>query len=283
MDLASSGTCNDANAELLRRIERALEAAARSISAFVPGSVKAEHKTSNDLVTEADRLANRVLHDALLRDTEGWLSEESVDDLSRLEKQRVWVVDPLDGTREFVAGIPEWCISVAMIENGQPVAGGVCNPATGETFLGAMGLGVTRNGKPVRASTCKSLSGALVLASRSETARGEWDCFRQSPFAIRPMGSVAYKLALVAAGMADATWTLVAKNEWDIAAGVALVTAAGGCVRTPEDAPLVFNRKSNLVPALLACGQTLEGELTRFLNAHLVGLRLSIACAFPTP
>lgn len=273
MDLASPPANNHANAEVLRRIEHALEAAARSISSFVPGSVKAEYKCGDALVTEADRVANRVLHDSLRRDTEGWLSEESVDDFSRLAKQRVWVVDPLDGTSEFVAGIPEWCISVAMIENGQPIAGGVCNPATGEVFLGALGLGVTRNGKPVCASSCRTLSGAVVLASRSETTRGEWDCFRQSPFAIRPMGSVAYKLALVAAGLADATWTLVAKNEWDIAAGAALVAAAGGYVRTPDDAPLVFNRKSTLVPGLLACGPTLQGELASFLDAHLRATR----------
>lgn len=260
-------------AETLRRIETALETAARSISAFVPGSVEAEYKDGDALVTEADRVANRVLHDALLRDSEGWLSEESVDDLSRLEKERVWVVDPLDGTREFVAGIPEWCISVAMIENGQPIAGGVCNPATGEIFLGALGLGVTRNDKPVRATACQSLSRAVVLASRSETERGEWDCFKQSPFVIRPTGSVAYKLALIAAGAADATWTLVAKNEWDIAAGVALVTAAGGCARTPEGQPLVFNRRSTLVPGLLACGRTLEEEIACFLDRHLRAAR----------
>ena len=264
---------NHSSAEILRRIEDALEAAARSISAFVPGSVKAEYKCGDDLVTEADRIANRVLHDALLRDSEGWLSEESVDDLSRLGKGRVWVVDPLDGTREFVAGIPEWSISVAMIENGHATAGGVCNPATGEIFLGAAGLGVTRNRKPVRASDCKSLSGAVVLASRSETARGEWDCFRQSPFTIRPMGSVAYKLALVAAGAADATWTLVAKNEWDIAAGVALVTAAGGCVRRLEDEPLTFNGRSTLVRGLVASGRILQEELTCFLDAHLRAAR----------
>lgn len=266
---------NYSSAEILRRIEDALSAAARSISAFVPGSVKEEYKSGNQLVTEVDRGINRVLGLILVRDGEGWLSEESADDFSRLDRNRVWVVDPLDGTREFVAGIPEWCISVAMIENGRAVAGGVCNPATGEIFLGALGLGVTRNGKPVRTSDCKSLSEAVVLASRSETARGEWDCFRQSPFAIRPMGSVAYKLALVAAGAADATWTLVAKNEWDIAAGVALVAAAGGCVRRLEDQPLVFNRRSTLVHGLLACDQTLEKEMTCFLDRHLRAARRS--------
>jgi len=262
-----------ANQDILRRIENALHAAARSISAFVPGTVTAEYKDANNLITQADRIANRVLHRALVCDGDGWLSEESVDDFSRLNKNRVWVVDPLDGTREFVAGIPEWSISVALIENGRPVAGGVCNPDTAETFLGAVGLGVTRNGKPVRASACKTLSSAVVLASRSESERGEWACFQQSPFVIRPMGSVAYKLALVAAGLADATWTLVAKNEWDIAAGVALVQAGGGCVRGLEGEPLTFNRRSTLVPGLVACGQTLADDVNCFLDGHLRATR----------
>ena len=89
-----------------------------------------------------------MLRQNLLRDGEGWLSEESVDDLSRLEKSRVWVVDPLDGTREFVKGIPEFCVSIGYVENGRPVAGGICNPATNETFIGSIETGVLYNGKP---------------------------------------------------------------------------------------------------------------------------------------
>ena len=120
-----------------------------------------------------------MLRQELLREGEGWLSEESVDDFSRLEKKRVWIVDPLDGTREFVAGIPEFCVSVAMVEDGIPVAGGICNPATNEIFLGSLDSGVTYNGKPARASQRTSLEGAVILASRSETKRGEWKRFRE--------------------------------------------------------------------------------------------------------
>ncbi len=262
---------NSSGAENLQRIQEALEAAVQAISGFVPGALKAEHKAGNQLVTEADRKINRVLREFLVRDGEGWLSEESADDLTRLEKKRVWVVDPLDGTREFIAGIPEWGISVALVEDGRAIAGGVCNPATGEIFLGALGLGVTRNGKPVRTSDCTSLLGAVILASRSETERGEWDCFRSAPFATRPMGSVAYKLALVSAGLADATWTMVPKNEWDIAAGVALVEATGGFVRRLDDLPLRFNRKSTLVPGLVACGTGLREEVCDLLESQLRG------------
>ncbi len=255
----------DSSEEILKRIKNALEAAVESISAFIPGAVATEFKVGDDPVTEADRTANRILREALIRDGEGWLSEESVDDSARLEKERVWVVDPLDGTREFVTGIPEWCISVGFVENGKAVAGGICNPSTQQLFLGAVGQGITLNGKSVGASNCRRLSEAVVLASRSEVKRGEWDCFRQASFVTRPMGSVAYKLALVAAGLADATWTLAPKNEWDIAAGVALVESAGGLARQIDNSVIRFNQKSTLLPGLLACGPFLHEELTCFL------------------
>jgi myo-inositol-1(or 4)-monophosphatase len=258
---------NGSNSEIMRRIQYALEAAVDSIRSFIPGEVKAEFKSGDDPVTEADRTINRILRSALVRDGEGWLSEESVDDLARLKKERVWVVDPLDGTREFVNGTPEWSISVAFVENGRAVAGGVCNPATGELFLGAIGHGISLNGSPVRPSDRKSLVGGVVLASRSEVKRGEWNCFRQAPFMTRPMGSVAYKLALVAAGLADATWTLIPKNEWDIAAGTALVECAGGFVRYPDNTPLVFNRRSTLLPGLFACGPYLLEQVSAVLES----------------
>src|ERR1700731_3323792 len=137
----------------LDRIERALKEAVAVLSQFVSGKVKADRKPSDrSLITEADRSVNRVLQKSLLRDQEGWLSEESTDDLTRLKMRRVWVVDPLDGTREFVAGIPEWSISVAMAEAGRVIAGGVCNPATEEIFLGSIETGVTYNGKRVYAT-----------------------------------------------------------------------------------------------------------------------------------
>src|SRR5450755_5116228 len=223
---------NSSNAETLQRIQSATEAARVVFSRFTAGAIETEYKIGHDPVTEADRALDAVLRKELLRDGEGWLSEESVDDYTRLEKSRVWVVDPLDGTREFVAGIPEFCVSIAMVENGVPVAGGICNPATNEVFLGSLDSGVTYNGTPARASQRTSLEGAVILASRSETKRGEWKRFDKAAAKVRPMGSVAYKLALVSVGLADITFTLTPKNEWDIAAGAALVESAGGFART---------------------------------------------------
>src|SRR5258707_5863464 len=121
-----------AYSDILARIEAALGASRAVFSRFTPGAIEAEYKAGHDPVTEADRAVDAVLRQNLLRDGEGWLSEESVDDPSRLEKNRVWVVDPLDGTREFVAGIPEFCVSIGFVENARPAAGGICNPATKE-------------------------------------------------------------------------------------------------------------------------------------------------------
>src|SRR5215467_12073435 len=110
--------------DTLERIHAALEAGREVLNRYTPGAIEAEYKAGHDPVTEADRAVDKVLRQHLLRSDEGWLSEESVDDLTRLDRERVWVVDPLDGTREFVLGIPEFCISIAMVENGVPVAGG---------------------------------------------------------------------------------------------------------------------------------------------------------------
>ncbi|HYU45805.1 MAG TPA: 3'(2'),5'-bisphosphate nucleotidase CysQ [Terriglobales bacterium] len=254
--------------ETLERIHAALEAAREVLGRFTPGAIKAEYKAGHDPVTEADHAVDAVLRKNLLRDGEGWLSEESVDDFTRLGKQLVWVVDPLDGTREFVQGIPEFCVSIALVENHIPVAGGICNPATNELILGSRDTGVTYNGKPAYPSWRKDLHGALVLASRSEVKRGEWKQFESADFKIRPMGSVAYKLGLVSAGRADLTFTLVPKNEWDVAAGAALVESAGGWILKLDHSPLRCNQKNPLISGLLAGGPFLKDPLLAMLDRH---------------
>jgi myo-inositol-1(or 4)-monophosphatase len=257
---------NHSYSDIVRRIQSALEASRAVFSRFTSGAIEAEYKAGHDPVTEVDKSVDAVLRQELLRDGEGWLSEESVDDFTRLHKTRVWVVDPLDGTREFVAGVPEFCVSVAMVENGRPVAGGICNPATHEIFLGSLDSGITYNGKPAAPTQRSSLNGALILASRSEIKRGEWKRFENASFKIRPMGSVAYKLALVSAGLADATFTLSPKNEWDVAAGSALVESSGGFVSTLENLPVRCNNKSPLLPGMFACGPLLADELSALVR-----------------
>lgn len=256
-------------APILQRIAAAIEASRAVFARFTPGAIETEYKIGHDPVTEADRALDAVLRKELLREDEGWLSEESVDDPVRLERSRVWVVDPLDGTREFVKGIPEFCVSIGFVENGRPVAGGIYNPATDETFLGSIESGVTYNGKPSTPTQRTALDGALVLASRSEVKRGEWKVFENGPLNIRPMGSVAYKLALVSAGLADITFTLTPKNEWDVVAGAALVQSAGGFVSTLEKSDLTANRRDPLLSGLLASGPHLKEPLLALVEPHL--------------
>ncbi len=258
-----------AYSDILQRIEAAIGDARSVFARFTPGAIDAEFKAGHDPVTEADRAIDTVLRQNLLRDGEGWLSEESVDDFSRLEKSRVWVVDPLDGTREFVKGIPEFCVSIGYVEKGRPVAGGIHNPATNETFIGAIDMGVLYNGQPAISSQRTQLQGAVTLASRSEVKRGEWKTFENGPLHIRAMGSVAYKLALVSAGLADITFTLTPKNEWDVAAGAALVLSSSGFLGTLNGSTFRANSRDPLLSGLIASGPQLRDELLKLLEPHL--------------
>ncbi len=255
--------------DVLDRIERGLDSAKEIFANYKPGEVAYRFKQGDDPITEADDAVDAVLKRTLPREGEGWLSEETVDSADRLIRSDVWIVDPLDGTREFVSGIPEWCVSIGFTRDGEALAGGICNPVTGQTVVGARGLGVKYNGKSASASTIDALSGARIMASRSEIKRGEWDRFEGEDFQIVPCGSVAYKLGLVACGECDATWTLVPKHEWDVAAGVALVLAAGGSVFTIDGSPVVFNRPKPKLSGMIATAPGLAGPISEFLQIEL--------------
>ena len=252
--------------EILGRIETALKTASEVAKQFINQKLNVQYKEDWDPVTEADREVNETLKKILLAEGEGWLSEETTDDHGRLEKQNVWIVDPIDGTREFIQGIPEWAISVAYVRNGRPIAGGICNPASDEIVIGSLNTGVTYNGAAAKMSARETLSGAVVLGSRSEAKRGEWDRFSNQDFAVRHVGSVAYKLGLVAAGRGDATWTLVPKHEWDVAAGVVLVQSAGGYTRGLSVPELMFNQPNPLLDGLVACPVGMKDEIERKLG-----------------
>jgi myo-inositol-1(or 4)-monophosphatase len=236
----------------LHRIADALAAAAGVLRLHAASDFAVEYKSHDSPVTAADREVDALLRAMLAEPEAGWLSEETADDLVRLQRQRVWIVDPLDGTKEFTMRLPEWSVSIGLVENGVPVAGGICNPLTGETVIGSLETGVRLNGEPVRPRPCARIEDAVVLASRSEVTRGEWQRFAPLGCEIRTLGSVAYKLALVAAGLADATWTYVPKSEWDVAAGSALVRAAGGTVTLLDGSAPAFNQRKPRYGGLLA-------------------------------
>ena len=181
-------------------------------------------------VTTADHAADSRLKEILIsaKPDYGWLSEETVDSPERLTKERVWVVDPLDGTKEFIEGVPHFVVSIGLVENGTPIVGVLYNPVTGETFTAAQGEGAQLNGEPIRCTTKDNVGDMVILNSRSETRRGLWEPFDDTFGELRAIGSVAYKLGLTAAGKADIFASLRPKNEWDICAGNCIINEAGG-------------------------------------------------------
>ena len=249
----------------LLHIEAALRLAGRILVHWADNHT-VERKADGQPVTEADLEADRALREFLPRTGEGWLSEETHDDRQRLKCSRVWVVDPLDGTKEFVHGVPEWAVSIGLVEAGEAIAGGIYNPLQNHLILGGIGAALTLNGEPVQMSEAPRLRGARVVASRSEIRRGEWDRYRGAGLQLVPMGSVAYKLGLVAAGQADLMWTHKPKNEWDVAAGVALVRAGGGEAWLPDGTQPHFNRVDPRLPGLAVAPRQLAPALRELLG-----------------
>lgn len=210
-------------------------------------------KPDGGLVTAADREVDDLLRQQVPLPGDGWLSEESADDGSRHRSRRVWVVDPLDGTRGFVAGRPEYSVAVALLVDGVPVLGVVGNPAVDGLVHGGPQLGVVVEGSLGVAKAPGP--GPQLVVSRSEWKRGEWATLAARGIPLTPMGSVAWALALVAAGAADATWTRHPKHEWDVAAGAALVLGADGSVWLPQGRPLVWHGPRPRLPGFAAAGR----------------------------
>lgn len=250
----------------------AIEAARRAgekIRARYARNFTVRYKRKHDPVTEADLEANEAIQRAIRAafPDDGWLSEETRDSPERLGRSRVWIVDPLDGSREFVEGIPEFVVCVALAVDGSPVLGVAYNPIREELFCGARGRGMFLNGASVGVTATASLEAARFLASRSEERRGEWDEFKHE-LQVALTGSVAYKLALIAAGKADATFSLTPKNEWDICAGAALIEAGGGKITDRFGQPLRFNQPETRLPGIIATNGHLHDAVIALLRRH---------------
>lgn len=224
----------------LRRAVTALHAAMAVLRRHAENGVEVEMKDNHSPVTAADREVDALLAGMLPISGDGWLSEESVDDGARVHCRRVWVVDPLDGTRAFAAGRSDYSVSIGLVVDGEPALGAIGNPVSGVAVFGGPGLGVQVEGH-AELPWADGDPRLRVLASRSEVRRGEWQP-QAATAQIHPVGSVAYKLALVAGGFADATFTMHPKHEWDVAAGAALVRAGGGEVWLPRGGHLLWNR-----------------------------------------
>ncbi|MDX1664771.1 MAG: 3'(2'),5'-bisphosphate nucleotidase CysQ [Candidatus Promineifilaceae bacterium] len=265
-----------ADPALLEKTIQITRDAGQEVMRFYRSTFAVDDKSPDNPVTDADFAADQLLKERLgtLLPDSGWLSEETADSPARLEKERVWVVDPLDGTKEFVMGIPEFSISVALVEDGLPALAVVFNPATNELYAALRGGGFHYNGDPARTSERRALQSALVDASRSEMKRGEFEPFEEL-VKVNVMGSIAYKLARVAAGQADATWSRGPKHEWDVCAGTLLVEEAGGRCVDLDGKPIVFNRPYPKVNGIIASNGHLHGDLLEALLPHGAARSLS--------
>jgi myo-inositol-1(or 4)-monophosphatase len=256
--------------ELARELEHAraaaLEAGEILRRYFRDRGYEVGSKGRDNPVTSADLEADAALREHLSGafPDYGWLSEETADNPARLSRRRVWIVDPLDGTKEFIKGIPEFVVAIALAEDGVPVLGVTYNPIKRELFWAARGAGCYLDDSPVHVTAAPGLAGSVVLASRSETARGDWKAYKDQ-FAAHPIGSVAYKLALVAAGKADGTFTASPKSEWDIASGAALLAEAGGVMTDIHGNPIRFNREQVKLDGFVAAGPALHAALSKLV------------------
>lgn len=233
--------------ELLRTAIDAAREAGAAVRGYYQDSYTVKEKGVDNPLTDADLASDRILEERLRRrfPDHGWLSEESVDDPARLGREWAWIVDPLDGTKEFTLGIPEFVVSIGLVHRGEARLGVLYNPIKDELFAGAVGLGAWFNGEPCRVSTHAQLQGARVVCSRTEMKKGWFDKWK-GQLEPMPVGSVAYKFGLVAAGRAEATFTPQPRNEWDICGGVAVVMAAGGRCSNGAGEAYRFNRPDPL-------------------------------------
>ena len=221
-----------------------------------------------DPVTRADLEVDACLRELLTAVCPGcgWLSEESVDSPGRLRKRRLWIVDPIDGTMEFLERIGEFGTSIALVEDGDPVVAVIFNPVADELFSAVRGGGCFLNGKRIFCTPTDRLDRATLIVSRSETARGEIDPLRPYLARVRPVGSVAYKLALVAAGKGDLNVSVKPKNEWDVCAGDLLVREAGGRMLDLDGQVRRYNQPCTLVePGLVAGNELLTAQMLELL------------------
>ena len=241
-----------------REVDAARHAAAEAaalIAGFAKGAREHWDKAEDSPVTQADLAAHGAIERALRARFPGdfVLSEESAAG-GRAGRERLWIVDPLDGTKEFIAGIPEYAVSIALVIGAEPVVGVVHNPMTGESFWGARGRGAFAGDRPLQLSRCVRLDEAVLLSSRTEQSRGQVDAWKDVVKEVRPIGSVALKLALVAAGRGDVWLSMAPKNEWDVCAGHLLVREAGGTFQTRALGEPRYNQPELLLQPPMAAG-----------------------------
>jgi len=253
--------------ELAVLVEAVRKAGAK-VRELVRDGFEVQTKPDRSPVTTVDLEVNRVLHEMQRREfpQDGWLSEESPDDPVRLTQARVWIVDPIDGTKALVNRLPEFCISVALVERGVPVVAAILNPSTDELFTAVRGGGLFLNGTRVISSPAYEFN-PVIMVSAWEFRNDRWSTLAETA-RCRPMFSIANALALVAAGRVQATLTIEPENEWDLAAGVLLIEESEGTISDAAGKPFTFNQPTPRFQGVIAVAATADKDLHANLHTH---------------
>lgn len=239
-----------------QRFEEIVREAGRMAMRQWPGAghrVESWEKTPGAPVCEADIAIDQFLRRELcaLLPAAGWLSEETADHPDRLEKGLCWLVDPIDGTRDFIRGRPGWAIAVALVSEKRPLIGMLAAPAREEEWFAVAGQGAWRNGKALHASTRREFPGARVPAD--SLPREDRDLVT-----VAKPNSIALRIAMVAADEADLVATLRWGYEWDIAAATLIAREAGAAVSDAFGAPLAYNKRDPRAFGLLVCAPAIH-------------------------
>jgi myo-inositol-1(or 4)-monophosphatase len=243
----------------LELIRAAALAAGERARAIREGGLITARKADGTPVTNADIEIDALLKEFLTgaRPDYGWLSEETADDSVRLERQRVFVVDPIDGTSSYLKGRPWWSVSVAVVEAGRPTVAVIFAPDVSETYEAVAGRGAARNGAPIAPSRIEALEDCAMLGDapmfNHPAWRRPWPSMR-----IESRNSIAYRVCLVACGDFDAAVALSSKGEWDLAAGDLIATEAGCLVTSHKGRPLRYNRPLPSHRSMICAGPTLH-------------------------
>lgn len=252
-------------AELEIVLEAVHRAGERAMELSTKG-FETHRKVDDSPVTSADLAVNDILQETIMGyfPNDGWMSEESPDTPERIKKSRVWVIDPIDGTSYFIKGIPQFSISVALVQDHYPILGVVYNPATKELFSAEQGQGLSLNGQEVKIH--QSVNSPLtVLVNPSRLSGNQLKSYHEHA-TLKPMGSIAYSLALVAVGQADGTINFDPLHEWDIAAGWLLVQEGKGTSTDYNGNPLLYNQIDSSVHGILAARKGAQQAFDALIN-----------------
>ena len=246
-------------------VERVTREAGRIALSYFTREVRTWEKSPNNPVSEADIAVDEFLRTTLLQNRTGygWLSEETEDQPERLRCGRLWIVDPIDGTRAFLAGGDDWGISVALVQDQLPILAAFYAPVKNAFYFAKAGEGVTKNGDPIEVSNCDDLTAAKMMGDPSAFKPSKyWPVAWPETMTAEQANSIALRICQIADGQFDCCVTLRPKNDWDVAAADLILSEAGGTLTTGDGERLTFNRKkplhnhivagtSGLIPAIM--------------------------------